>query len=115
EKFTGGALKFSEVNVRWCNDFKEFLQSTPTTKNKKVKSLLSTNSCVSYLNKLKHTLKQAFKDGYLSEDINAKLDGIKPAETARQYLTIEELQKLVDAECQMPVLKKAALFSSLTG
>jgi integrase len=113
ETFTGGTLRFSEVNAKWCNDFKDFLQSTNTNKSKALK--LSVNSRVSYLNKLKHTLKQAYKDGYLSEDVNSKLESIKPEETSRQYLTLEELQKLVNTDCKTEVLKKAALFSALTG
>ncbi|MBU2268148.1 MAG: site-specific integrase [Bacteroidetes bacterium] len=113
EKFTGGAVKFSQINLRWCNDFKDFLQSTRTVKSDK--ATLSTNSCVSYFNKIKHTLKEAYKEGYLSEDVNAKLVSIKPAETSRQYLSFEELQALVNTDCKLPILKKAGIFSALTG
>lgn len=113
EGFTGGTLRFSDIDVRLCNDFKEYLAKTPTNKSKDFK--LSQNSCVSYFNKFKHCLKQAYKDGLLSHDINAKITSVKTAETQRQYLTFEELQKLVSTESRFSVLKQAALFSALTG
>ncbi|MGV3507988.1 MAG: tyrosine-type recombinase/integrase, partial [Sphingobacteriaceae bacterium] len=113
EGFTGGTLRFSEIDVRLCNDFKEYLAKTPTNKSKNL--LLSQNSCVSYFNKFKHCLKQAYKDGLLKSDINAKVESIKTAETEKQHLTLEELQKLVSTDSKYPVLKQAALFSALTG
>lgn len=36
-------------------------------------------------------------------------------ETIREFLTQEELQKLNSTECEIPLLKTAALFSALTG
>lgn len=44
-----------------------------------------------------------------------KIQPVKPAETRRNFLTIEELNNLVKADCQNPLLKRAALFSALTG
>jgi integrase len=112
-KFTNGNLKFSELNETFCNDFKEYLLSTPTNKSSKAK--LSQNSVVSYFNKVKAAMKQAYKDGYLQTDLNAKIEAVKQAETRRNFLTIEELNSLVKTECTIPVLKQAALFSALTG
>jgi integrase len=60
-------------------------------------------------------LKQAYKDGYLQTDLNAKTGTIKPQETQRKFLTLEELNTLVKTECTLPILKQAALFSALTG
>ena len=65
--------------------------------------------------KLKATLKQAYKDGYLPSDLNGKIQPIKQAETQRNFLTIEELNILVKTECNNPLLKRAAIFSALTG
>jgi integrase len=113
ETFTKGILKFSDLNERFCNEFKEYLLNTKSNKSNKV--TLSQNSAVSYFNKMKATLKQAFKDGYLSNDLNAKIEPIKQAETRRNFLTLEELNSLVKTECNNPLLKRAALFSALTG
>ncbi len=113
EKFTKGNLKFSELNERFCNEFKEYLLNTKSNKSNKL--TLSQNSAVSYFNKLKSAIKQAFKDGYLIFDLNAKIEPIKPTETQREFLTIDELNRLVKTECNNPLLKRAALFSALTG
>jgi integrase len=111
--FTNGQLKFSDLNEKFFNDFKDYLLTTNTKRNTVEK--LSQNSAVSYFNKVKATLKQAFKDGYLQTNLNALIEPIKPAETQRNFLTIEELNALVKAECKCPELKNAALFSALTG
>lgn len=113
ETFTNGNLKFADLNEKFCTDFKEYLLTTKS--NKSSKTTLSQNSAVSYFNKLKATLKQAYKDGYLLADLNAKVEPIKQAETRRNFLTIEELNNLVKTECNNPLLKRAALFSALTG
>lgn len=112
-KYTKGQLKFSDLNVKFCNDFKEYLLTTKSNKSSKVK--LSQNSVVSYFNKLKAALKQAFKDGYLNTDLNGKVEAVKQAETQRGFLTIEELNRLAKTDCNNPLMKRAALFSALTG
>ena len=111
--FTNGSLKFTDLNEMFLEDFKEHLLTTKS--NKSNKTTLSKNSAVSYFNKVKAALKQAFKDGILQTDLNTKVKPIKTAETRREYLTLEELNKLVKTDCNSPILKRAALFSSLTG
>ena len=111
--FTKGNLKFADLNEKFCNDFKEYLLTTKS--NKRSVTKLAQNSAVSYFNKFKATLKQAYKDGYLATDLNAKIEPVKSAETWRNFLTIEELNNLIKIECRNPLLKRAALFSALTG
>lgn len=113
EKFTNGALRFADLNEKFCNDFKEYLLTTKS--NKSSKTTLSQNSALSYFNKVKAALKQAYKDGYLVTDLNSKVGQIRQAETQRNFLTIEELNRLVKTDCQNPLMKNAALFSALTG
>jgi integrase len=113
ESFTGGKLKFSELNELFFNDFKEYLLTTKSNKDKK--TILSQNSAVSYFNKVKAAMKQAYKDGILQTDLNAKISAIKTVETRREHLSIEELNKLVKTPCNNDLLKRAALFSALTG
>jgi integrase len=113
EIFTKANLKFADLNEKFCNEFKDFLLTTKSNKSKKV--TLAQNSAVSYFNKLKATLKQAYKDGYLPSDLNSKIQPVKHTETQRNFLTIEELNSLVKTECSNPLLKCAAIFSALTG
>ncbi|QHT71187.1 site-specific integrase [Rhodocytophaga rosea] len=111
--FTKGQLKFADLNEKFCNDFRDYLLTAKSTRS--TKTTLSQNSAHSYFNKLKAALKQAYKDGYLQTDLNAKIEPVKQAETQRNFLTLEELNALAKTECTMPLLKQAALFSALTG
>lgn len=113
ESFTGGNLKFSDINETWCKEFREYLLSTKS--NRSNKTNLANNSAVSYFNKLKASLRQAYIDGYLKTDINSNVDSIKFEESRRTFLTLEELNSLVKTECNNPLLKRCALFSALTG
>ncbi|HVX01157.1 MAG TPA: site-specific integrase [Candidatus Babeliaceae bacterium] len=111
--FTDGNLKFADLNETFCNDFRDYLLTTKSLRSDKTK--LSQNSALSYFNKFKATLKQVYKDGYLKTDLNAIVENIKAAETHRNFLTIEELNQLVKTDCKNPIMKRAALFSALTG
>lgn len=115
ENYTNGKIKFADVNERFIEDFKDYLLNTQSIKSTKRKETLSQNSAVSYFNKIKATLKQAFKDGILQVDLSGRIESIKPAETRREYLTLEELNKLAKTPCNDEALKRAALFSALTG
>lgn len=111
--FTNGFLSFADLNQTWCNDYKDYLQTAQS--NKSNKTMLSQNSAHSYFNKTKAALKQAFKDGMIQTDLNAKIESIKAAETRRYFLTIDEVNKLIKTDCDNPLLKRAAIFSALTG
>lgn len=113
ENYSGGSLKFRELNEYFLEGFKEFLLSTNSQRTKK--TALSHNSAVSYFTKVKASLKIAYRDGLLQTDLNAKVQAIKSDETKREYLSIQELNQLAKTPCNDPLMKKAALFSSLTG
>ncbi|MDB4104810.1 site-specific integrase [Salibacteraceae bacterium] len=110
---TNGSLKFSDLNEKFLEDFKEHLLATKS--NRSSKTTLAQNSAVSYFNKIKAALKQAYKDGLLQVDLNSRVSPIKTAETRREYLTIEELNRLAKTPCNNSLMKRAALFSALTG
>ena len=113
EAFTKGNLKFADLNEVFCNEFKEYLLTAKSNKSNKV--TLKQNSALSYFNKFKATLKQAYKDGYLPNDLNGKIECIKTQEILKQTLTFEELNLLAKTECKYPLIKKYVLFSALTG
>jgi len=111
--FTNGTLKFSDLNQKVLEEFKEYLLTIKS--NKSDKTTLSQNSASSYFNKIKASLRQAFKDGLLQVDINSKISPIKAEETRKEYLTLEELNMLLKTPCNNELLKRSALFSALTG
>jgi integrase len=107
------SLQFGQLNESVCEDFKEYLLNTPSRKSDK--QTLSINSAKSYFDKLKVVLKQAYKDGHLQVDLNARLDSIKEEETHREFLDQKELNQLANTSCLIPVVRKAGIFSALTG
>jgi len=108
----GPTLKMSDVTIESCNKFRLFLDTKAQTKSKKP---LSQNSKYSYLNKLKACLKIAYKERLIKENVSEFIKGFKQGEPSREYLTFEEVQKLIETDCMYPVLKSAFLFSCLTG
>lgn len=113
ETFAGGSVKMSDLNRKYCEDFKEYLLNTHSRRSDAQK--LSQNAALSYFNKFKAALKQAYEEDLLQTDLSGKVKPIKAAETHRTYLTLEELEQLAAVECKLPIMKNAALFSALTG
>lgn len=113
EAFTDGNKRFDGLTETFLEEFKNHLLTTKS--NKSDKTTLSQNSAVSYFNKVKAALKQAYKDQYLCSDLNARIKPVKQEDTYRNFLTVDELNSLIKTECQNPLLKRAALFSALTG
>ena len=108
----GDTLLFSQIDMRLIESFRTFMINAPQGGNKS--GTVSQNTASTYFSIFKAALKQAFIDGYLTVDIAAKVKGIQEQESRREFLTIEELNKLAQTPCD-PLLKRAALFSALTG
>ena len=111
--FTNGSLKFSEINESFLNDLKEYLQTTNNFRHNN--KPLTQNSSSSYFNKIKSSLRDAFRDGKLKTDINRLVKSIPSKDGNRTYLTNEELIKLNKTHFDDEVLKRASIFSALTG
>nr|WP_315242071.1 site-specific integrase [uncultured Flavobacterium sp.] len=106
-------IAFSEITIQLIEEFRLYLLRAQSKRNHGKK--LSNNSALSYFNKVKATLKKAYKEGKLRSDINAAIPGISEKESQKNFLTIEEARKLFNTECQNPIVKSVSLFSILTG
>jgi len=111
--FANSPLPVSAITENFCNEFREFLLGAKILRNKE--NNLSQNAAHSYFNKFKAAVSQAYKDGLLNENPIKRIEGIKQAETNREFLTQEELDLLVKTDCDPPILKRASLFAVLTG
>lgn len=112
ENYSDPQTTFKDIDLKFIEGFKYFLQHEAKTKSE---NLLSPNSQHSYFNKLKAALNNAFEDRLIADNPWKKVKAIKQDETHREYLTIDELRNLVKAECKYPIMKNAFLFSCLTG
>lgn len=106
-------LPFGKIDLKLIEDFKQFILTAP--QGGKKKGVVSRNTAATYFSIFKAALKQAFVDGYLTIDLAAKVKGIPEQESRREYLTLDELNTLANTECDNPIIKRAALFSALTG
>jgi len=112
ERYCSPTLTFDNVDDEFAKGFKRFLDSKSVTKSG---IALSQNSKYTYFNKFKAALRQAFEDGFLSDDITKKIKSFDQGESQREYLVHSELQALAKAECKYQVLKNAFIFSCLSG
>ena len=112
KSFVPMGITFGEVNRKFVQDFKHYLDKDLKTKSDQS---LSQNSKYSYFNKFKAALKQAVKDGIIPTNPAEGVDGFKQGEPQREFLTLEELQAAVKEECEIPQIKTAFIFSCLTG
>ena len=110
--FTGGEVAFKDIDAKWLEGFKDYLQNKARIKGNQ---LLSQNSCYSYFNKVRSSIKQAVKDRIIQYNPVIEISGFKQAENERQFLTLEELKALTKVDCEITILKTAFIFSALTG
>jgi len=112
KKFSQEDLRFKNIDEDFVRRFRDFLLKEKITK---YNSQLAQNSALSYFNKFKAALNQAFEDRVIVENPAKRVKGIKQAESKREFLTLEELRTLWNTECVDNILKRAFLFSCLTG
>ena len=111
-KFAGKDLKFADITEKFGHGFKEYLLKAKNIRNGHP---LKRNTANLSFVLFKTVLKRAHKAGYLPINFNTDLGSIGTDETRRNFLTMDELNNLVTAPCNDPVIKRAALFSALTG
>lgn len=95
---------FAQINKEWLEEVKIFL-----LKN------LSQNSAASYFNILRHSIHEAKRDLFITGDPLRHVQTPKIIESQREYLTLEEIQKLAATECKDELYKRVFLFGCLTG
>ena len=113
---------FKDIDADWIEGFKEYLNTVEKNTYKRTKNKnselfqgLSQNSKVSYFNKLRACINQAFEERIIPVNPLRGVQGFKQEETERMYLTMDEVEKLAETPCNFPYLKNAFLFSCLTG
>lgn len=113
ERFVGGKCTFGEVSVELCNKFLEYLRSTHQVIHTNRK--LHTNTIASYWSAFLGTLHTAHRDKKIKENPCPYLERVKTIPSDKVGLSAEELIRVAETPCEIPVLKTAFLFSCLTG
>lgn len=122
ERFCKPNMTFRDVTPEWIISFREYLDKTARCRDKRktittdeVTKPLSQNSKVSYFNKVRACINQAFEDRIIPHNPLRGIEGFKQEETERCYLTLKEVKAMAAAHCKYPALKNAFMFSCLTG
>lgn len=124
EKYCDEKTSFKHVDANFIEGFKDFLNNAAKDQHKRkynqlddevAAKSLSQNSKVSYFNKLRACINQAYDDRILAVNPLRGIEGFKQDETERVYLTFDEVKALAKTPCRYSVLKRAFLFSCLTG
>ena len=82
------------------------------------KKQLSTTSCRMFVNYFGSSLAKAVRDGLIEQNPFLLLEAKeKPQKRVaeREFLTIEEIKKVMNTPCRYELVKKAFLFSCFTG
>lgn len=111
---------FSEITPRWIQGFKDYLEKDAYAwgcdfRERTKDHPLARNSKLSYFNKLRACINQALEERVISTNPMLGIEGFKAEEGKRMYLTIDEVRLLAQTPCPYPNIRRAFLFSCLTG
>lgn len=98
-------ISFADVTQQWIEGFKRYLDAQP----------LKQNTKALYFQHFKTCINRAYKEGIISDNPLRRVSSFSQEEGQRMYLTIEEVQRLASTPCKHPEVKRAFLFSCLTG
>jgi integrase len=113
EYYAGEELRFIDLNEDFCLDYKDFLLSSPSIRERE--KGISINTAVAYFGKFRSVLRSAYKNDLTHKNLYEIVSPIKEIETHREFLTIEEIQKLADTSSPDDLMRRATLFAGLTG
>ncbi|MEZ5427299.1 MAG: site-specific integrase [Pyrinomonadaceae bacterium] len=105
KEFTEDACRFGDVTERFCNEFRDYLLDAD----------LAQNTASGYFKKFRSVCQSAARQKLFRENPMENVENIPETEVQREFLTLEELKKLHAAPFRFETLKRAALFSALTG
>jgi integrase len=95
---------FAHVTPQWLEGLQTFLLDR-----------VAQNTAYLRYNMIKAALRQAVRDDIISSSPATKIKGISRKDTHRSYLDQVELEKLAAEPCRNPEVKRAFLFSCMTG
>lgn len=98
-------LNISDVTPLWVQGFQNFLQTTS----------LAQNSQRIVFTKLKAALNEAVRRRLITSSPALNVVSIPKVDSTRMYLTLEEVQRLIATPIKQTEIKRAFLFSCLTG
>lgn len=112
ENFVDGHCTCGEVDLDLCQRFRSYLLDAKNLANGKK---IHQNSAAGYWSTFRGFLNVAYNDRMIEKNPNDRLEKIEYIPTEKDSLTLEEVRKLYATPCEKDVIRRAALFSCLTG
>lgn len=108
-------LALKDVDKDFCKGFIAFLKTCTFNQGKKT---LSSTTCRIFTNRIASAMNKAVREGLIDRNPFKLLEAKeKPQKlnAMREFLTIEELRRIIATPCRYDIVKKAFLFSCFTG
>ena len=105
-------ILLTEITPTWLNALKTHLKSVKSGVTGKT---LSKNTQNAYFAKVVSVLNKAERDGLITNNPAKAVKSVGNEESERMWLTIDEVRKLSQTPCSNASVRRAFLFSCLTG
>lgn len=112
QNFCDGKCTFEDIDLQFCKKFREYLLKAKSIIHDKD---LSQNTASAYWNVFKSILSSAFMERKIRDNLADLLENIPCVATTKNSLTLEEVRKLYSTTCDIPAMRKAVVFSCLSG
>lgn len=114
--------RFKDIDAKWIEGFKDYLDKVERVNRPNVDSYgeripngLAQNTKAGYFIKLSTCLGIAYNEHVIPHNPMAGVEYYKHEEVERDFLTVEELRRLKATPCKKEWMRRAFLFSCLTG
>ena len=113
-------VTLSQIDKAYCLGFVRYLSTAKSFKEKENPNILSRYTTHNYYNTLVAVLNNAVREELIETNPASKVSAeekkmITPTSNERTYLSLEELQSLIDTKCGNENVKRAFLFACYTG
>ena len=102
-------LKFKDLNVDMCEEFRVYLNCLVNA------GRYSSNTVTAYFNKFLNLIKLAYNENIIPYDYSQKVPKMKWEEPIKEYLTEQEVRKLLSTPYPNKVFKRGVEFALNTG
>ncbi len=117
--YAGNKIQFKNIDEKFIRGFIEYLKIAENQNLHKSKErFISLNTQNKLYRKFNTALKQAVRERIISEnpfDHIGKDEKPRAEKGTREYLTIDEVKKLINTDCKNENVKRSFLFCCLTG
>lgn len=105
-------LTFADLNARLVDEFKAYLLNiiSPVTKR-----TIHQNTAGTYFKPFRAALNAGLRYGYITKDLCKQVRDISTVETKREFLSIDEIKKIMVAECEDEEIKRASIIGIYSG